>query len=109
MHAVLSSPLLANGWPVGALNLYSRTPGAFGAKDRNRASVFAAEASVLLSDMGVDDTAEQLGRRLTEALETRELVALAQGVLMERHSISTNAAYETRRGGSSDRSSAHFE
>jgi GAF domain-containing protein len=49
INAILSSPLLAQNRPVGALNIYSRTAGSFGPKDRRLASMFAAEASVVLT------------------------------------------------------------
>jgi len=54
INAILSTPLLAQSRPVGALNIYSRTPGAFGAKDQELASVFATEASAILSNAGME-------------------------------------------------------
>lgn len=52
INAILSSPLLAEDRPVGALNIYSRTAGAFAPKDQELAAVFATQASIILTDAG---------------------------------------------------------
>ena len=54
INAILSTPLLAQSRPVGALNIYSRTPGAFDTKDQELASMFATEASAILGAAGVE-------------------------------------------------------
>ncbi|MDQ1391166.1 MAG: hypothetical protein QOF30_143, partial [Acidimicrobiaceae bacterium] len=53
INAVLSSPLLAGGRPVGSLNIYSRATAAFATKDQELAALFAAEASIMLTTAGV--------------------------------------------------------
>jgi len=63
INSILSSPLLARDKPVGALNIYSHTESAFAPKDQELASVFAAQASVILTDAGLDVTDEQLASR----------------------------------------------
>jgi anti-anti-sigma factor len=45
INAILSSPLVAQNKPVGALNIYSRSEGAFAPDDQELASVFAHQAS----------------------------------------------------------------
>jgi GAF domain-containing protein len=49
INAILSTPLLAGDQPVGALNIYSRTEGAFTTEDQELAAVFATETSAFLS------------------------------------------------------------
>ena len=93
INAILSSPLLAEDRPVGALNIYSRTAMAFTPQDRELASVFAAEASSMLTSTGVDVTDEQLSSLRNAALETRRLIAQAEGVIMEREGIEADGAY----------------
>jgi GAF domain-containing protein len=93
INAILSSPLLANGRPVGALNLYSRKPGAFSSADQARAAAFAIEASRILTAGAVDVSDEQISRRLGEALRARRIMAQAEGVVMERHGVSEDAAF----------------
>lgn len=93
INAILSNPLVVGGKPVGALNIYSNTPRAFEVKDERLASVFATEASTILTGAGAAVTDEQLARRLGEALESREAISLAQGIVMKREGISAQAAY----------------
>ena len=93
INAILSSPLLAEDRPVGALNIYSRTASAFTLKDQELASIFATEASRLLGRARVVATHDQLSERLTRALHTRRSIAQAQGVLMEREGIGPDEAY----------------
>ncbi len=93
INAILSSPLLAEDRPVGALNIYSRTAMAFAPKDQELASVFATEASLVLTSAGVDVTDEQLSSRRNEALATRRLIAQAEGVIMEREGVEADGAY----------------
>ncbi|MHB1988987.1 MAG: anti-sigma factor antagonist [Acidimicrobiales bacterium] len=97
INAILSSPLLAADRPVGALNIYSRTTAAFAPRDQELASVFAAQASSILTHAGTDVTDGELANRLGEALRARELIAQAQGVLMQRDRIGEIDAFATLR------------
>lgn len=91
INAILSTPLMARSQPVGALNIYSRTRAAFAAKEQELASVFATEASAILVGAGADVSDGQLAPR--QAFAAREVIALAEGVLMERGGISQHDAY----------------
>lgn len=91
--AMLSTPLLAEDRPVGALNIYSHATEAFAAKDQDLASILATEASTILRDAGLDVPDDELANQLPDALRTRQTIAQAQGVLMERHGISEQDAY----------------
>jgi hypothetical protein len=93
INAILSTPLLARDQPVGALNIYSRTQAAFRPKDQELASVFATEASTILTDAGAGVSDEELAARFQQALRTREVIALAQGVVMEREGVGRDDAY----------------
>ena len=97
ISAILSSPLLVSGRPVGALNIYSRTAGAFEAKDQELASLLATQASVLLACAGAGTSFGQLGGRRTEALRARDVISRALGVVMERDGISAEDAFTTLR------------
>jgi anti-anti-sigma factor len=97
IKAILSSPLLAGDRPVGALNIYSRTTAAFATKEQELASMFATEASVILRDAGVGVADDHLLGRLGEALRTRQVIAQAQGVVMEREGVSEEEAYSLLR------------
>jgi anti-anti-sigma factor len=97
INAILSSPLLADGQPVGALNIYSRNSAAFAPKDQELAAIFATEASTILKDAGAAASDDQLTERLQDALVARGVIAQAQGVLMERGGISPEAAFAALR------------
>ncbi len=93
INAILSNPLLVDTRSVGALNIYSTTPAAFEVDDEKLASVFASEASTILAESGAHVTDEQLAGRLVDALRAREVIAQAQGILMQRDSFTAAEAY----------------
>ncbi|MGH9128088.1 MAG: ANTAR domain-containing protein [Acidimicrobiales bacterium] len=97
INAILSSPLVAADRSVGALNIYSRAVRPFGSKEQELAGVFAAEASVILTSTGAQVSEAELNLSLRQALRTREVVAMAKGVLMEREGLSEGAAYSLLR------------
>lgn len=97
INAILSSPLLAEELPVGALNIYSRTTAAFAPKDQELAAIFATEASIILGDAGVAISDEQLTRRLQEAMVSREIITLARGIIMGRDRCSSDGAFAALR------------
>lgn len=97
INSILSTPLLTQTRPVGALNIYSRHAGAFAAPELELSSLFARQASELLVSAAVDISVEDLSRQLQEALRGRDVIAQARGVLMERHGVSPDAAYATLR------------
>lgn len=93
IESILSTPLMSAGQPIGALNIYSRASDAFASHERDWADQFAAEAAtVVLSAVdGGPDAADQAA--LLDALESRHSIAMAQGMLMERHGSSPSQAY----------------
>jgi anti-anti-sigma factor len=97
INAILSSPLQSKNSPVGALNIYSRTPSAFAVKDQDLASLIAREASLVLSDVQADVTDRQIEGRFAGPLRTREIISQAQGVMMERDGIDEESAYTALR------------
>jgi anti-anti-sigma factor len=93
IKAILSSPLKAFSQPVGALNIYSLGAKVFDCKAQETAAVFAQRASVILSDARVDVGETQMAIRFQEALRSRDLIALAKGVIMEREGVDEDAAF----------------
>jgi anti-anti-sigma factor len=95
IKAILSSPLLAQTKPVGALNIYSRSEGAFAPADQELASVFASQTSNILTSAGIGANTAEFAARFASALRGREIVSQAQGVLMERFRIDEATAFST--------------
>ncbi len=95
IESILSTPLITAERPIGALNVYSRTIGAFAVHEKRWADQFAAEASAVVSAAPVDGSADVLSGQIQQALLSREVIALAQGVVMHRDSVSAETAYST--------------
>jgi GAF domain-containing protein len=92
IQSILSSPLMTKELPQGALNIYSSTERAFGTRQQELAALFAEQASEILTTAEPDDSAAQVDRRLASALAARQIIHQAQGVLMERHGLTSEAA-----------------
>ena len=90
--SILSTPLMAADGPVGALNIYSKTDGAFGSTQQELAALFAGQASGILAGSSTDVSDQEVGARIANALAAREVIAQAQGVYMARHSVSAKDA-----------------
>jgi anti-anti-sigma regulatory factor len=93
IHSILSSPLRAFAAPIGALNIYSRSDSAFDAEAEATAAVFAQRASVILSDAGAGVSDGQLAARFHEALQSRQSIAIALGIIIEREGVDEMAAF----------------
>jgi anti-anti-sigma factor len=94
IKAILSSPLTSADKSVGALNIYSLTAETFEDKDQESAAAVAAQASAILSAArtGVDDS--ERAQRFQEALRSRESIAIAIGVVMERYVLDEDGAFD---------------
>jgi GAF domain-containing protein len=87
MRSMLSVQLFVEGDNLGALNLYATTPGAFDDQDESTAMLLAAHAAVAMKDTKVES-------ELRAALETRDLIGQAKGILMERFKIDKRRAFD---------------
>lgn len=91
--SILSTPLLAAGSSIGALNIYSNAQGAFGSDQQELAGVLADQASRILADDSVVEMSDnEMGARIAVALRSRLVLAQAQGVLMGRQRITADEA-----------------
>jgi GAF domain-containing protein len=93
IRSVMSTPMLAVGRPMGALNIYSRAVDAFAAHEQEWADQFAAEAAQVVTSSRTDAALAALTADLVDALESREVIALAQGVVMQRDGLSPAEAH----------------
>jgi hypothetical protein len=84
-RTVLSVPLRLEGQAIGSLNLYSRTPGAFGARVIRQAELFARPAALRLSHIGVAVHAVEAAEVAGLELQDRATIDQALGVLMGVH------------------------
>jgi transcriptional regulator with GAF, ATPase, and Fis domain len=88
--SVLSFRLFVAGDTLGALNLYSKAEHAFNDASRIAGAVFATHAAVALSSAMHEEQME-------EALESRDLIGQAKGMLMAREGVTADEAFEMLR------------
>lgn len=93
IEAILSTPLMAADRPLGALNVYSRAPDALASHEQQWAVQFAKEASSVLLAANASVTAASVDADIHEALLSREVIALAQGIIMTRQQLNADDAY----------------
>lgn len=94
----LSTPLIIDGEGLGALNLYARTTAAFDAHAQETAAVFAEQAAIAVGTALTALHAEELIGQLEEALQSRDVIGQAKGILMAQRRITAEAAFaELRR------------
>lgn len=85
--AMLSFQLYVEGDDLGALNLFAKHAGAFDDESEHVGLMFAAHAAVAYSSARNKD-------RMTRGLLTQQVIGQAQGILMERHRITDDRAFE---------------
>jgi GAF domain-containing protein len=93
LRSCLSAPLEAQGRTLGAVKVYGDRERAFDDASETLLTRFAEQAAILLANVQTLDQADRLSDSLQQALRTRNLIALASGVLMERHHLSEEQAF----------------
>ncbi|MBP2335892.1 GAF and ANTAR domain-containing protein [Saccharothrix coeruleofusca] len=86
VSSMLSLQLFVRDDDLGALNLYSPDAHAFGEEAEHVGSLFAGHAAVALANARQRDN-------LVQAVQTRDLIGQAKGILMERHKITGDQAF----------------
>jgi GAF domain-containing protein len=94
IRSSLSVPLRLEGSAVGALNLYAGAVEAFPPGTVEVAEMFAAQASIAVTNAQVYWQARHLAEHLSKALDSRDVIGQAKGILMREHSITGDAAFE---------------
>jgi transcriptional regulator with GAF, ATPase, and Fis domain len=79
---------------AGALNVYARRPDAFDAESRFAATQFGPYAAVAAGNLLAYQSARDLADNLQIALESRATIDQAKGILMERHRLTADAAFQ---------------
>jgi transcriptional regulator with GAF, ATPase, and Fis domain len=90
VSSMLCFRLFVAGDTLGALNLYSKAVDAFDEHSRSVGLVFAAHAAIALSTAMHEE-------QMDEALQSRDLIGQAKGILMARRSCTADAAFEALR------------
>ena len=93
VRSVLSAPLLMEGESIGAMKVYCERPMNYSQHDEQVMRLLAAQAAILLANSQSLQTARRLSRQLTDALASRDTIALATGVLLARGAVDRQEAF----------------
>ena len=93
LRAMLSVPLVTSGAAIGAIKVYSGQPAAYNARAERLLELFARQAAILLSNTQALADARRLSAQLIEALNNRDVIAQAQGVLIAQGAANDQAAF----------------
>jgi GAF domain-containing protein len=85
-RGMLSIQLWVEGGDLGALNLYSHKANAFTDESENIGLLVASHAAVAFAGA-------EKSRQLNEAVDSRDIIGQAKGILMERHRITGPEAF----------------
>jgi GAF domain-containing protein len=78
----------------GALNIYARIPDAFDEETRAAATRFGPYAAVATGNLYAYRSARDMADNLQVALESRAVIDQAKGILMERHRLTADQAFQ---------------
>jgi GAF domain-containing protein len=79
---------------TGALNIYARRPDAFDEDSRSVATRFGPYAAVAAGNLYAYQSARDMADNLQTALESRAVIDQAKGILMERHRLTADQAFQ---------------
>ena len=86
IHSLLSYRLFVTDRTLGALNLYSSRADAFDRQTEEDGRLFATHAAIAL-------VGAQREAQLSVAIENRDVISTAKGILMERHDLDAASAF----------------
>jgi GAF domain-containing protein len=90
----LSAPLILDDKFAGSLNLYGEEPDGFGDLDEALLRLYVTAATAALASARRYVEVRILADQLGQALETREIIGQAMGVLMARRGTSAEEAFQ---------------
>jgi GAF domain-containing protein len=85
--SMMSFQLFVEADNLGALNVYADKPNAFDEDDENAGLLLASHAAVAISGKRVE-------ANLRTALESRDIIGQAKGILMERFRLNADQAFQ---------------
>ncbi|TDV35298.1 GAF and ANTAR domain-containing protein [Actinophytocola oryzae] len=98
--AVLSTALVPDAIPPdrsGALNIYSRRPHGLDTTDVNQVLLLATHASLALARTEAVTRAELHEAQLRRAIDSRDVIGQAKGIIMARRGIAAEEAFDILR------------
>ncbi|ABM13363.1 MULTISPECIES: GAF and ANTAR domain-containing protein [Mycolicibacterium] len=95
IRSIMAFQLFIAGETLGALNVYSEQPEAFGDESRTLGLIFAAHSSVAWNSARREE-------QFRQALSSRDVIGQAKGMIMERYRVDAVQAFELLRKLSQD-------
>jgi GAF domain-containing protein len=92
--STLSVPLQLESKPPGALNIYALKEDAFDESGRDIAKLFARQAGMLIANAVAFMEKDELAGQLSEAIDSRDIIGTAKGIIMEREGVSIEEAFQ---------------
>jgi GAF domain-containing protein len=97
VHSAISLPLVTEDGVVGAMNVYAHGKHVFDDRAAQLGEIYAVPAAIAVQNAQVLAQARRLTEQLRAALESREVVDRAIGILMSRSGSSSQEALERLR------------
>lgn len=94
VRSMVSTALIADKQCIGAMKVYAALPGAYTPATGRLLELFAVPAATLLSHVQASETPQHISEDLHAALESRDTVNRACGVLMQRRGFGHERALE---------------
>jgi GAF domain-containing protein len=94
VHSSFSLPLAVGEARVGALNLYGRRDRAFDSTPSDAAVLFAKQAAAAVWSAQTIENAKALAGHLESALESRDTIGMAKGIIMVSEKVTADEAFK---------------
>lgn len=102
LRSVLAVPMNAWGETIGVMDIYREEPGPWSPDDIEVAEIVTAMGSGYVLHANQLRTQHELAYQLQAALENRDVIGQAKGILMARHGIDAKTAFERLRTASQE-------
>jgi GAF domain-containing protein len=97
LRSVLGVPMNAFGRTVGVINVYREQPGPWSKEDVGAAEIITAMGAGYLTNANQLRQQHQLAEQLRGAIESRDVIGQAKGILMARNGVSADDAFDRLR------------
>jgi GAF domain-containing protein len=102
LRAVLGVPLNAFGETIGVINIYRERPAAWSEEDIGAAQILASMGAGYILNANQLKAQHTLSEQLHAAIDSRDLIGQAKGIIMAQQQIDSDASFEVLRQRSQD-------
>ncbi|MBC8092087.1 MAG: GAF and ANTAR domain-containing protein [Pseudonocardia sp.] len=93
IHSFLAAPLVVRGEGIGSLNLYAEETHGFAKVDEGVVAMFAAQASVAVTNARLYHGAVTITQQLEQAMASRAVIEQAKGAVMATLAVDAAGAF----------------